>query len=119
MFAEHSSVAMFVDADLRLIQLFDAGAEFIEIGRLDVAPLLRRGASLGAAGFFLVHHVRVGETEQLGPSGRFEPVRSWTDGAELPLICQIAVEPGSIAFFDGVLRPSAHPSASRQAFPTA
>lgn len=98
-------VAMYVDSELRLVKMIDADAYAFDTRKIDIAGPMWRGASIGAAGFFLIRFLKEGDRHC--PEFRTVTNNGPRPDGSLPLIAQLLVEEGEIHFVGGLNRHQA------------
>ena len=94
--------AVFVDSELRVIRVVDAHESRFGYDMADVSGLMFKGADLGAAGFFLVHHS--GKVKQ---GSHPPPILVLANphlgrSEDLPLIAQVVIAKDQITFIGGI-----------------
>ena len=95
-------LAIYTDSRLRLVRVMDVG-DACSHGSVDAAAIMRRGAAIGAAGFFLVHCRRGPHEAEASAAGvLFDPMEA-PDG-DVPLLGQLIVGSDEVQFVGGTYR---------------
>lgn len=95
-------IAVFVDSGLRVIRVVDAHESRFGYDMADVSGLMFKGADLGAAGFFLVHHSGKAEHGSHPAPILILANSHLGKNEDLPLIAQVVIAKDQITFIGGI-----------------